>query len=299
MTNRVSNRAEIEISDDGRPLIGDWWPSNADEVRATVVIAPAMATKASFYHGFAQWLSDRGFDVLTFDYRGYGASAGGLRLRDVTATALDWAQDARAASACARARSADRPVLYLGHSFGGHVLPFIASGDIDGALLVSSGSGFWQCNTPRVRWFTPALWGFLSPALIRLTGYFPGKRIGVIGDLPPNVMAQWSRWCLNARYIVSESAHVAGLYEHSAVPTTSIWFTDDEILAARSFSDFASFLPGSRPTLVKVSPKDLRVDRIGHHGIFHRSLEEIGWSQLLLGRVEQAIGDIAAQRRHS
>ena len=61
-------------ADDGQFLRGRWFEPIGRR-RGVVVIVPAMATTAAYYATFASWLRDRGFAVLTFDYRGYGAVA--------------------------------------------------------------------------------------------------------------------------------------------------------------------------------------------------------------------------------
>ena len=80
-------------ADDGYELHGRWFEPNG-EARGVVVIVPAMATTANYYATFASWLRDRGFAVMTFDYRGYGDSLEGP-MRKVTNDLVRWALDAR------------------------------------------------------------------------------------------------------------------------------------------------------------------------------------------------------------
>ena len=42
------------------------------EVKADIVIAAAMGTAQSYYAPLAKWLSEQGYKVTTFDYRGNG-----------------------------------------------------------------------------------------------------------------------------------------------------------------------------------------------------------------------------------
>src|SRR5688572_17742879 len=63
----------------------------------TVVIHGATAVPQKFYWRFAKYLSNRGLRVVTYDYRGVGASKPST-LRGFRATLSDWALlDARAA----------------------------------------------------------------------------------------------------------------------------------------------------------------------------------------------------------
>lgn len=69
--NSSVRRTPVTITaDDGRELAGNWFEPLTAPAVGTVVIAPAMATPAAYYAGFATWLADRGHQVLTFDLRG-------------------------------------------------------------------------------------------------------------------------------------------------------------------------------------------------------------------------------------
>ena len=46
-------------------------------VRGTLMVNPATAVPQTYYGRFAQWSAQRGFRVVTFDYRGIGASLHG------------------------------------------------------------------------------------------------------------------------------------------------------------------------------------------------------------------------------
>jgi hypothetical protein len=40
----------------------------------------------------------------------------------------------------------------------------------------------------------------VAPLTLNIAGYFPGKHLRKVGDLPRGVMEQWRRWCLNREY---------------------------------------------------------------------------------------------------
>ena len=62
--------------------------------RAGLLIAPAMGVEQRYYADFAQWMAAQGWLVLSFDYRGMGASrpAGMLgSLKGLEADIRTWA----------------------------------------------------------------------------------------------------------------------------------------------------------------------------------------------------------------
>lgn len=87
---------------DGYILAAHHWQPEAMP-RAVVVINPATAVKAAYYHRYARFLAENGFAVLTYDYRGIGASRQGSLRRWRHVSKLDWGRyDCEAALAWAR-----------------------------------------------------------------------------------------------------------------------------------------------------------------------------------------------------
>ena len=68
----TGHKVEI-LCADGVVLGGNFWRPAGDP-EAAVVINSATGVLARYYHRYARWLADEGFAVLTYDYRGIGAS---------------------------------------------------------------------------------------------------------------------------------------------------------------------------------------------------------------------------------
>lgn len=114
--------------------------------------------------------------------------------------------------------------------------PFVPNhGRAENVVTVATGSGYWLENAPRLRWRAWWLWYVVTPIALRLFGYFPGKRLRKVGDLPRGVMAQWRRWCLHPHYAVgAEGENARRLYAAVTLPIVSLSFTDDEFMSARN-----------------------------------------------------------------
>ena len=162
----------------------------AGAARASVVIGGAMGVRQSFYEAFARWMAQQGFRVTTFDYRGHGDSLHGA-MRDVKADLFDWAQDYEAVISAAKAALPMQPLYLLGHSLGAQLPGLLRKpGQVDGLLSVAAGSGYWRDNAPKLRRVVPYFWWVLVPLATRLCGYFPGRALKKVGDLPA-----WARNC--------------------------------------------------------------------------------------------------------
>src|SRR5204863_880935 len=101
----------------------------------------------------------------------------------------------------AHAAMPDRPLFLLGHSLGAQ-LPGLLDNQhkVSGMLSVAAGSGYWRENAPQLKPRALYLWWILAPLATRLFGYFPGRRMGKVGDLPTGVIMQWRKWWLSPRY---------------------------------------------------------------------------------------------------
>ncbi len=251
--------------------------------RGVVLIVAAMAVKQEFYAGLAAWLAAQGWDVVTFDYRGMGESAPST-LRGFEADILTWArQDCAAALAFARERATGRPLVWIGHSLGGQILAMTPGHEsLAAAVTVASGVGYWRENAYPLRHYSWWLWHLIVPVATALCGYFPGRRLGIVGDLPKGVILQWSRWCRHPEYAVGvEGEPMRELYRRVRLPLLSISLTDDEYMSESNVAVLHGFYVNARREMRRVAPVGLGVTRIGHFGFFRKDVGEQLWPALL------------------
>src|SRR5690606_30438732 len=110
-------------------VASDGFPVSATRLKATgpargvMLVAPGIGFRQSYYADFAGHFAPRGWDVLTWDWRGTGSSRHGVSPRDPRLDLARWAtEDLAAAIAWADRRSAGSRVILVGHSFGGHAV---------------------------------------------------------------------------------------------------------------------------------------------------------------------------------
>ncbi len=250
-----------------------------DTAAATVLIGGAMGVAQRYYAPFAQWLATQGYTTLTFDYRGIAKSAP-KSLRGFDATVTDWATLDCVAMIDAAA-AGGKPVIWLGHSLGGQILPMVPNAHkISRMVMVAAGNGHWRYHEPRMMLTTALLWFVIAPTAIAIAGYFPGRRLRMVGDLPAGVMRQWRRWCLHPRYCVG----VEGLESEYAAfdaPIRALSFTDDEFMSARNTDELYALYTGTAVDATRVAPRDAGLSRIGHFGFFRQDYEQALWPRTL------------------
>jgi predicted alpha/beta hydrolase len=260
---------------------------NPAQAKAALLIAPAMGVSQSYYAPFARWLADQGFAVLSFDYRGMGQSRPATHrrsLRGFDANIHTWAEhDAAAALATLDALlPATTPIHWLGHSLGGQIFGLVPNRDrVARMVTVGTGSGYWLENAAPLKRMVWWLWFFVVPVVLPLAGYFPGKRLKKVGDLPAGVMSQWRRWCLHRDYMMGEGgAALRTQYAGITTPILSMSFTDDEFMSARNTESLHGFYAGAPRTMARIAPHELGVRRIGHFGFFRPQFQATQWPRV-------------------
>lgn len=265
---------------DGVPLAARRFPAQG-AAWGQVLVAAAIGVRQDYYAPFSRWLAAQGLHVLTFDYRGVGASRRGPRSREATDVAT-WAHRDLEAMLGHAARAAPHlPLFHVGHSLGGQLLAVTPGHSrVKAAVHVVAGSG-WSGHSALSRWRLAFFWHLAVPALTRAFGYFPGRALRMVGDMPGGVALQWRRWCLHRDYLLSESAAWREAYASSTVPVLSYSFADDELLARSAIDDLAARLESARVERRHVVPGDIGLARVGHLGFFAEKCRDRLWEETL------------------
>jgi predicted alpha/beta hydrolase len=252
------------------------------EVRAVALIGGAMGARQDYYAPFARWLANQGYLVATFDYRGIGASRPAQRsLRHLRTNLFDWVEDTDTVIDALIERAPHLPLYLVGHSLGAQLPGLLRHRDrIAGLLSIAAGSGYWRDNAPALKRTVLYFWHVLVPAATALFGYFPGRRLGKVGDLPRGVILQWRRWCLNPRYHVgAEGESVRARFAAARFPLVALSITDDELMTERGTHVLVDCYANAPRRVERIAPADVQAPRIGHFGFFRDQFETTLWQR--------------------
>lgn len=279
MGDDLGKARETALAADGYALAITRYPAEG-EAWATMCVAPAMGVRQDFYAPIARFFAENGVHVLTFDYHGMGWSRP-KKLSDFQGTVSDWAEmDLNPMLAHAREPAPHLPLLMLGHSLGGQILGITPdNAAVCASLHVTAGSGWYKFNDHmplRVR----ALWFALMPALLPIFGYFPGKRLRIVGDLPLHVAWQWRRWCLHPDYVLSEPGARAA-FDRVKAPILSYSFADDPMITRAAVESLNGFYRNAALEHRHVAPADIGAESIGHFGFFSERSRPNLWRDCL------------------
>jgi len=276
----MSVKHAIELTcTDGVRLGGHIWEARG-ACAGSVVVNPATGVLARYYHRYAEFLTEQGFDVLTYDYRGIGASRP-EKLRGCPYRWRDWGEfDFDVAVRMLRERNPDKALNVVGHSIGGF-LPGLAESApaIDRLLAVGAQFAYWPDYARHRRLGLFLKWHVAMPTITGICGFFPGRRLGLLEDLPAGVANEWSfrRSRMELSYPRHQRLDVLRRFASVRAAILSIAADDDEYATPSAVRRGLEYYCNALKTAVRLGASDLPVGPRGHFGLFHASHQNGFW----------------------
>ncbi|WP_223880898.1 alpha/beta hydrolase family protein [Roseococcus microcysteis] len=270
---------------DGTVLGGFVWRHGGrGPSRPIVVVAPATSVRCRYYARFAAYLFANDHDVVLFDYRGIGESRP-PRLRGFGADWLDWGeQDLEAALGYAAATFPGQPMHLVGHSIGGFAIGLAPSnGKLARVLTVGAQYAYWRDYAAPQRHHMYVKWHLLMPAITRLFGYCPARRLGWMEDTPAGVVRDWSR--MKARFEDSLGPHhrrgdagaLLRRFAHVTAPILAIGLEDDPYGTPEALDRLLAYYQASPRRHWRIAPAEIGAEAIGHFAFFHDRFRDSLW----------------------
>ena len=206
-------------TEDGYLLKGHVFPANGKRV-GSIIVAGATGVPQGFYKRYAQFASEQGFDVLTFDYRGIGLSKP-VTLNSFEMDMLDWGKYDLASAVELMSEDESIPLFVVGHSYGGHAFGLLPNHTkVKGFYVYGTGAGWhgYMPLTEQIKVLT--MWYLILPIIVRWKGYCAWSLLGMGEDLPKNVFLQWRHWCRFKHYFFDDPNmhHIHKLYAAVKTP---------------------------------------------------------------------------------
>lgn len=246
--------------------------------RAAALINSATAVPRKIYRGFAQYLAEHGFAVLTYDYRGTGGSRP-ASLRGFGVRMRDWAAlDVAGAIDHMRGVWPSVPLSVVGHSFGGQAVGLAPNNsEISRALFVAAQAGYWRLFHSPEKYRVYAMLRLLGSPIAHVLGYVPGK-LGIGEDLPRGVFLEWTDWVMKPRYFFDD-ATLTSLenFPRYRGALRAICLTDDPWATAPAVDLLCSGFTGASPERIDIRPANVGAAKIGHFGFFRPEHRDMLW----------------------
>lgn len=271
---------------DGLKIRFDSYACEAKICRGIVVLLGGRSEFIEKYRETVDQLLVRKLDVVTFDWRGQGLSDRLLpnRYKGYVETYEDYLKDLTCFMDCHVPRKADRPVMMLAHSMGGHIAlrylhdhpgrvakavltsPLI---DIAGSAMlkqtlkmiakIAAGSGFKKYYATRANDFDPSKKRFAGNRLTRDPHRFQ-QTIQMIIDNPDVAIGGVTFGWLNATFNSIQHIMVGGYLESITTPVIMVSAGADEIVSVAAQKKICRRVPNCHLVVIPNALHELLIE---------------------------------------
>jgi len=247
-----------------------------------LLINSATGVKQHMYFAFARYFSEKGFTVITYDYRGIGLSKP-ARMKGFKASMRIWGSvDYKVLTDYIKTHFNDYKKYCLGHSVGALILGMNEDSAIfDELVFVGTQNAF--IGNLKFGTKIEALLGFgiAQPLVTGLMGYFPANWFGLGESLPKNCAFDWRTLILNRkstnRLLEKTDDHSKDLIQNVLV----IRAEDDAWLTEKGVKSLLNeTYPNLRPAYRLIKTSESEQQKIGHVDFF-RSYNKKLWDIIL------------------
>lgn len=273
----MQSNIEVRTKDARKICLSVYTPE--ESIGKVMIIAPLGGMAKQYYDPFARFVRQWGFNVITFDYRGTGGSAP-EQLKGYEASMHQWAvQDIDAVILYAKNNFPKQEIIYTGHCIGGEIIGLAqASQYISRLILVNSALSCRKLWSLKDRFRIIAMKTAVG-LLNKWYGYFPGKRIGLAGNIPGGVMHQWACWCNNPNGLFDSFPD--NNYRKLQVPLLAFSFSDDWHCPPKAVEELLNRFANAVKTWYHIRPAELGVKKIGRIKFFDPGMKTILWIKLM------------------
>jgi predicted alpha/beta hydrolase len=254
-----------------------------DKCCGSIILSSATGIKKEFYINFTQFLVQKGYCVLLYDYRGIGESAP-KDLKKSNSYMHEWGtKDMNAALNYMVNDMGFTNIVWVGHSVGAQLIGFLENRQhIKKVIAISAALGYWGYFHFPSKWLIWGLWYFIAPLMVKIYGYGAMRKIGWGENLPPNMLMEWRKWCLSKTYFMGLLKEKTGMdkFYYFTTPITAVYISDDHMANDITVPLMMQFFPNSPQEVLKVCVKKHTNEKVGHMGIFRKRFEMTLWPLL-------------------
>ncbi|ANF51507.1 alpha/beta hydrolase [Chryseobacterium glaciei] len=253
-----------------------------------LLINSATGVKQQIYFSFAQFFAEKGFTVITYDYRGIGLSKP-ENMKGFKASMRIWgSEDYKTLTEYIKNGFPDYEKYCLGHSVGALILGMNQDSEMfKEFIFVGTQNAFVGHLKFKTKIEAYVGFGIIQPVTTTLLGYFPANWFGLGESLPKNCAYDWRILILNKKSTNGLLEKIDDFSKNLTQKVFVIRAEDDAWLTEKGVKSLLNdTYPNLKPTyrLVKVSESDK--GEIGHINFF-RSFNKKLWDIILNELIEK------------
>jgi predicted alpha/beta hydrolase len=271
------------MTQDQVKLACTYFPGRSGGSNKFIIINSATGVNQRYYKKYASFLAEKGYDVLTYDYRGIGMSRP-LKLKGFEASFIHWGQsDFEGVLNYVSNNFRTKELYVIGHSVGGVLIGMTpVSSSVKGFICICAQMAYYKDWTLSKRYKLYFLWHIIIPLLTKILGYFPGKKLNMMEDIPKGVVMQWHlRRKMPSMGDQMEKAGYKMYFNTITSKIMNIGFVDDPIGTPMAISRLASLFVSADVKTEIIHPAEMGLQNIGHFGFFQQKNKDILWETSL------------------
>jgi predicted alpha/beta hydrolase len=258
------------------------FPASGAE-QASILIGCALGVPQGFYAALAAFLSNQGYTVVTFDYRGIlGSGQGAPRGREILLE--HWgSRDIDAVLAAMKRRAPDGVLLLLGHSAGGQMFGLAENSRmIDALVMVSSPIPHWRSLKSPWNLVVFMFSRLIAPLFCVGRDIFPARRLGFSSvNIPTGVIRQWTRWARLRYYLWDPKSGVdTRRFAQFSFPVLVCFIDDDGYAPWGAVEEVLVRLPATRQQVWTIEGQRAPGGKHGHVNFFREVVGGGFWPEL-------------------
>lgn len=253
-----------------------------------LLINSATGVKQQVYFSIAQYFSEKGFVVITYDYRGIGLSKP-HHMKGFDASMRIWgSKDYKALTDYITIKFPEYKKYCLGHSVGALILGMNKDSEIfEKFVFVGTQNAFVGNLKLKTKIEAYLGFGIAQPLTTQLLGYFPAHWFGLGESLPKNCAYDWRTLILNKK---STNRLLEKMEDYSKNLTQKVFVIraeDDLWLTEKGVKSLLNdTYPNLKPTYRLIRTNESEKREIGHVNFF-RNFNKKLWDIILNELIDQ------------
>lgn len=244
-----------------------------------LLINSATGVKQQIYFSFAKYFAEKGFTVITYDYRGIGESKP-TKMRGFNASMRIWGIiDFKTITDFIQNEYPDYTQFCLGHSVGALILGMNdSSKNFEKFIFVGTQDAYIGNLTFTVAGTALLGFGIALPAMTHFFGYFPAHRFGLGESLPKGVAFDWQTLILNKKSTSKLYEKIGeNISKELSQKTFIIHAEDDTWVTQKGMKNLLkNVYPNLKTTYREIKISESEKEEIGHVNFF-RSYNKKLW----------------------
>ncbi len=271
----------IILTADDYPLSAKIFTSEKNSKKLLLINA-ATGVKQHVYFSFAKFFAEKGFTVITYDYRGIGESKP-KKMKGFSSSMKMWGSvDFKAVTDYIQEHFPDDEKFCLGHSVGALILGMNPDSKIfKEFIFIATQKSYWgnlRLKTKVEAWLG---FGIVMPVVTKILGYFPAQKFGLGESLPAGNAKDW-RTLLMHKKSTNKVLEDTENYSSKLTQTAFFLYMEDDFWVTKEGVRklMHETFPNMQPKYRKVKVSESEAGKIGHINFF-RSYNKKLWNIVL------------------